>query len=273
MERWSPSLAARYESIGALAASSVGTTVTASGTPNTKGTPVSLGQTTFSWHWVQVAITRSSAAADFVIDIMVDDGSSNRFTLVENLRHYSKGAADNPAAYFLPLHVPSGARLYARSSSSTASATVRVSVVGCSTGLNGAAGHGQCAGLWTPANSRGVSISAGGFVNTKNTWFALTASSTIRVRAILLGIGAIEDTARANPTHFLIDVGVGASGSQQVLVPNLSLDADPTSDALGDWVIGPLPCDVPAGTAWWVRAQCSAGTTDALFDFALYGLG
>jgi hypothetical protein len=121
----------RTETFGA--GTSTGTTLTASGTANTKGTYVSLGTTTFEWNHVNLGFEGSSAAADHLVDIAIDDGGGNKWIIAADLRHPSRISANaSPVTFSLPLYVPKGSALYARNASSTASATMTTTIAGFS---------------------------------------------------------------------------------------------------------------------------------------------
>ncbi len=68
-----------------------------------------------------------------------------------------------------------------------------------------------------------------------------------------------------------MDVGIGAGGSEVVLIPNINLSAHVTDDLIRPTHLG-FPCDIPKGTRIAVTGQCSgADATDRLFGIVLYG--
>ena len=273
MDQWSSTLVTRYETLGAVTGSTAGTTVTAHATANTKGTPVSLGQTTFAWQWTTIQLARpNTALVDHCVDIMVDDGAGNRFVLIPDLRLWGRFANFPGVAVSIPLQVPSGARLHARASGSTGGVTLQVLATGASNGLRAAPGYPRCRALFTPANSRGVTISGG--ENAKGSWISLAASTAGTTRAMFAMLGAWDDQARAL-NHYLFDLGVGGSGTQHVIVPDILLCVEGSADIMTDNTLGPWPCNIPAGSTVWARSQSTAavGSTEGMFDMGLYGLG
>lgn len=111
-----------------------------------------------------------------------------------------------------------------------------------------------------PAVNPGISFATGGSAHNKTTWQELSsglAFDLYKFRLIVSGVGANGVSSAA-----LIDIGLGAASSEQVLIP--------------DWVIGgmatqfgatPSPCCVefpifiPASTRISCRAQCSSNRT------------
>lgn len=89
---------------------------------------------------------------------------------------------------------------------------------------------------------------ANGAANTKGAYTQLTASLGADIDALLI-TGSVVDV------YNLVDVAVGASGSEVVVVPNFFLNRE------GDLVQTPmvLPCKIPQGTRVAARYQSNAG--------------
>jgi hypothetical protein len=260
----------RTETFGA--GTSSGTTLT-SGTANTKGTYVSLGTTTFDWNHVNISLSASSAAADHLVDIAIDDGGGNKWIILPDLRHPSRISANaTPVTLSLPLHVAKGSLLYARSASSTASATMAITIAGDSIGRGGAPGYHRCLALFTPGTSRGTTVDPGASAGTTGAWAQTTTGVAARVVEWFGVIGTGGNTSRTTST-WLLDVAIGASGSEQIVLAAAALSAGVSSTSQGPAVIGPYPIDVPASTAWSARATSSQATAASrTLDICLYGL-
>jgi hypothetical protein len=271
MLRYSPIIGStRTETFGA--GTSSGTTLTASGTANTKGTYVSLGTTTFEWNHVSISLAASSASADHLVDIAIDDGGGNKWIILPDLRHPSRISANaSPVLLSLPLYVPKGSLIYARSSSSTASATMAITISGLAIGRGGAPGYSRCVALYTPGTSRGTSVDPGAVAGTTSAWVQLTTGASVRVAEWFAVVGTGGNTSRTTST-WLVDFAIGASGSEQVVLADVLISAGVSTTAQGPFAIGPYPTDVPASTAWSVRAVCSqTSATGRILDFCLYG--
>lgn len=264
----------RAQTLGAVTGTSTGTLVTASATVNTKGAWVSLGTPSFPFDSLSVFLGGSSAAADYVVDLGIDDGAGNVFAVAEDLRLGAlKGAADLFLNYQLPLRLPNGVPVSARCACSTASGTLRALVVGTSAGPLSAGGFSRCIALYTPATSRGVTIDSGATANTKPaTWTQTQAATSHEVDAIMIGIGPNADVTRTTATTGLLDIGVGASGSEFALASNLLWGFTTTSDTPFPNVVGPLPLGIPAGSRVSARMQSTNATAgDRTVDLAVWG--
>lgn len=265
---------ARHESRGELTASSRGTLLTASGTANLKGSWTSLGSaSSFAYEGITIYLSRPSAAANFMVDIGIDDGAGNNFVLVSN-HYFAAQKAEHNSAVFVPVHVPAGALIEARVACSTASATVDIVVVGHSANPGGFPGYSRAVALFTPSSSRGVTVDPGATADTEGSWAQLTASCPADIDAIFGVVGFNNDTARAAVfAGMLLDIGVGASSSEFDAVPNIAFGWEATWDGPNDVFFGPFACTIAAGTRIAARAQCMINTAgDRSVDLALYGL-
>lgn len=266
---------AQHQSRGQDVTTSAGIIVTASGTANTKGSWTQVGSNTgFAYEGITLYVSRSSASADYIVDIGIDDGSGNVFVLVENFYFSSiRFSAEFNTGIHIPVHVPDNAVLVARCSASTASATVRVVIVGHSANPGGYPGFSRAIALFTPATSRAVAVDPGGSANTKGSWVQLTASSGEDVAAVFGVVGFNGDFSRAATASMLLDIGVGAASSEFVAVPNVALSWEQIIDGPSDIFFGPFAADIPLGTRVAARAQCDITTAgDRTADLALYGL-
>lgn len=274
MGRASTTLSSRSEAFALNTSISDGTTCTANGSANTKGSWVTNTgwKPTFTWNMMHISMV-NAAAADYTVDIGVNDGSGNYSVICPDLRIAGLHVARSGVChYLLPLHVEVGRQLGFRCADSTGGSLARVNIRGFSTGIGGAAGFGRMVALYTPSSSRGVAIDPGGTANTKGSWTELTSSSSDRVVALVGCIGHNADIARAANQSMLLDIGVGASSSERVLIPDLHFTEETVGDSWWPITFGPFPCDVPSGTRFAARAQCEVNTaSDRTCDLALWG--
>lgn len=265
----------RHEVRGSAGASSRGTLITSSATVNLKGSWTDLGGTTsFQWNALTVFLNRNGAAANYVIDIGISDGSS-RFVLIENLRFAAqKTAGAHNLQLTIPVRVPSGAQLSARAAASSASAAVDVSVIGHAEGIGGTPGFSRAIALFSPTSSRGVAVDPGGTAHTKGSWAQITASTPADIGAMFGLIGQNADVTRTATASMLLDIGIGDAASEFVLYPDAFLSWGSTHDGPSNCPrIPPFACAVPSGTRIAARAQCSGITAgDRNIDLSLYGL-
>src|SRR5215831_10917001 len=96
LERWSPSLAAAIETIGATISSATDGISVTSGAANTKGswTTSSAYKPTFDWGLVHVyAYNETASQIDVMLDIGIDDGSGNTHIIVPDLHVVTPGTS------------------------------------------------------------------------------------------------------------------------------------------------------------------------------------
>jgi len=266
---------ARHESRGEVTGASSGTTITANASANTKGSWTALGSaTSFAYEGITIYLTQNNAAADYMIDIGIDDGSGNNFVIVPDL-HFAafKQANEHNLALNIPVHVPAGALIEARVAASTGSSTLRCHVVGHGANPGGFPGYSRAVALFTPGTSRGVAVDPGGTANTKGSWAELQASTAVDVAAVFGVVGFNNDAARAATASLLYDIGLGSAGNEFVLVPNLPVWWSTSYDGPNDVFFQPVACSIPLGSRVAARAQCTLNTAgDRTIDLSLYGL-
>jgi hypothetical protein len=272
MKGFNPSLAVHTETLGAVTASSRGTQITA-GSSNAKGTALSLGTSTFAYEHVLISMHGQSAAADYLVDIQLDNGSAARWTIAADLRIAGAKAANMGAvAYSLPLRVPAGSLVYARCGASTNSATTCVTLAGFSSGIRGMPGYSRCVALFTPGTSRGFAWDPGGTANTDTGWQQVSAGVTEHVSACFAVFGTNADVARATGTWHA-SIGAGSVGNQVAIMPAMIFVDETSGDQPGPVNQGFVPCDINPSSAFWIRGTCSLGTAgDRTMDVCLYGM-
>lgn len=273
---WSPHYGGRQETLGAVAATSRGTTMTV-GASNTKGSYVNLGTTGFDYHSLAVFITRSSAAQDMCIDLSIDSGAGgNNFIIAPDLRYFnSSTSAGTAAAFILPLYVASGSLIDVRAAASgIGTPTVDCIVIGSSNGLFGLPGFSRAIALYSAAgpNWRGVDIDPGATVNTEGAYAQLTASSSDAIAAFTCSLGPGGDVARAATTSWLVDIATGAAASEFNFLTDLPTHCTGSVDMPVLTQHGLWACDIPSGTRFAARCQSDSNTAgDRILDVAAWG--
>lgn len=96
-----------------------------------------------------------------------------------------------------------------------------------------------------------ISVTLGAVANTKGSWSQVVASTSgtvgmVRLRAM--------NYANAVAHATLLDIGIGAAGSEVVVVPNVTVGGGGAPNAFGGLIID-IPVSIPAGTRVAVRAQ------------------
>lgn len=264
----------RVEDLGADEANSRGSDVAADGTANTKGSWVELiASTSFLAKLGGIRLVGDTGGSyDYLLDLGIG-ASGSEVTIIENLI-YSAKQANAANSYNLPILIPEGVRIAARSQSRGGGASLYVEgdLVGIPLGADMPPQRVTTYGANT-GDSGGVSIDPGGTADTKGSWVEITSSTTYAIKQLVLGIGQAGNF-QASTTNWLVDIAMGASGSEVVLVPNLQMAANVQGDNIAPATFGPFSVTIPSGSRLAVRAQCSiTDATDRLFDAVLYGIG
>ncbi len=253
------------EAAGSVTATSSGTTPATPGSNNTKGAWVELiASTTYDAIGMIVQAFADSASGSFLLDIGIG-ASGSEVPLIADFQFQRLASAYGGSGQpFIPVHVPRGSRISMRvaASSTVAVPSTRVGVQ-LIAGSGGTPIFGRRTATYgaVSASSEGTLVTAGGTAHTKGAWVALTTSASMDSEWCVLSIMNDGTPGKVN----LIDVAIGASGSEQIIVPNLYLPAAQTYQLTNGKVSFPL--HIPAGARVSVRAQSDVAS--ALFSASM----
>lgn len=238
---------------------------------NTKGTWYELfASTSFRAYGLSVQFMAYDNA-EFLFDIAVGPTSSE-VIILENVLFTCRKTGVNAFEMIFPITVPEGSKLSARVQSAGTSDVqewMTVQLISAPFLMGVALGRATTYGA-DVSDSGGVTIDPGSTANTKGVWFPIGTLDN-KMRAFSLHIGSNNNAALA-AARFLIDVGIGSGGSEIVLLPDLGMQTNITSDSWYPAQFGPFPVNIPAGTRLSVRAQSSTtSSVDRLFDVAIIG--
>jgi len=262
----------RNQTVGNASSTAYGTTVTANASVNTKGSYAQVvSSTDFDASGVIVFLgAGGSGANSYRVDIAVGASSSEQI-IIPDLLYQQSSVGRELWALYVPIAIPGGSRIAARCQSNNGSATVQVSLVLVAGGFPGPVRLGRAVMYGTGGSSGGTTIDPGGSANTKGSWVEITSSSTNPIQWLGILVGGITNGVMTTGT-WRVDVGIGAGGSEQVILPDLALAASAGSDSIGPMAIG-VPAMIPSGTRIAVRAQSTiTDATDRLFDVMLLGV-
>lgn len=265
----------RVENAGANTAASRGTTITASGTANTKGSYTQLiASTSFDASLVLVMIDDLTAAIDYLIDLAIGGAGSEQVIASDLIGTGGTGSISYGGHYFLPVSIPAGSRLAARCQASTLSSIVRVSCLLFGQGFAGFAPYSRIDTYGAnEVDSGGVSIDPGGTANTKGAYSQIVASTLSSTDGIIIAIGNQLNSVRSSQS-WLVDLAIGGAGSEQIVLPNLAFNASTSPDIVTPQTYGPIPLTIPASSRLAVRSQSDGiDATDRLFDVIIYAFG
>jgi len=260
-----------------ITSTGTGTTLTSSGTANTKGSYVELTDSTsadIAGFWLLIATT-NSAANRYLIDIATG-GSGSETVLVPDV--YSQpgtiGAGDQ--VIFVPLNIASGTRIAARCQCNGSSGTVAVAIVGEVRTANHPPLYNSCERVSsTPAGSPQATTPSNtdlsGVVTAGTRWTTINAS-TARTSGALVAImgirvsGAAPTTAQ--PGSLRLATGAATAETLFAQTPSTMNTANP---AVPRWPGLPIYKSIPANTR--ISGEVLVGTAGASDIFSPLVLG
>lgn len=211
--------------------------------------------------------------ASYLVDLSVGATSAEQVA-ISNL-YMAAPATDRISGHslYIPMRFAKGTQLSIRSQSSFASSGIILAAQFMGSTFSGFPGYSRMTTYGADTATTGATVSSldpGGTANTKSAYQTITASTTNAIKALYLNID-IRNTA-ATSALWRVDIAMGASDT--IIIPDLTLHADATSDQLANHWIGPFFVSIPAGVALKVRAQCSItdATDRVIRAVIIYGL-
>lgn len=243
------------------------------GSENVKGAYSEVfSATPFATSWIAVEAEGSGTYGGerILLDIAVGSGGSEQ-VIIADLQANVPKVQGIPCRYLFPLQIPAGSRVSARFQAHDGFAqTLSVHVTLIGSGVASPCSAFAVDSYGDTAGSVGTNIDPGGTAHTKSSWVEITSATLRPINWLTLSIMQ-TDTTHAASVRFLIDIGIGGSGSEVVLIGDILAAADTVADfpvpSVFQW-----PVFIPAGTRLSVRHQSST-TTDGDRDLyvKLYG--
>lgn len=181
------------------------------------------------------------------------------------------------APTYFPLALPAGEKLKLRMQSGSGSqrycygqVTFVQAPFSLQPGLQAAITLGADTGT-----SLGTALDPGGVANTKGDWVELSAATAADIRSLIVCLenGSTNFPESYAAQNWLVDIGVGAAESEQVIVANIPAGCHPSGDSIAMPIFGPVPVFIPEGTRVAMRAQCDiTDATDRIIRAVLIGM-
>lgn len=244
------------------------------GSENVKGAYGQLfAATPFATNWIALEFEASGTFGGelMLLDVAVGAAASEQ-VIISNLQLEAPKDSDVPHRYLFPLVIPAGSRVAARFQGETGFAqTISVHMTLISGGATSPCPAFAVDSYGATAASLGTNVDPGGTAHTKSGWVEVAATTLRPINWLTMALSQLDVSHTAN-MRWLIDIGVGGSGSEVVLIGDILA----ASSSIGDFV-GPVvfqyPVSIPAGTRLAVRAQCSSNTDgDRDLYVKLYGV-
>lgn len=245
--------------IGATA-SSRGTVVSSPVALHTKGAWVELSSATpCHAHAIGLMLRKLTIAPRILLDIGIGAAGSE-VVVLDNIS-FGKSVR-SPAYIILPLHIREGERVALRAQASIASQDTVVSAHLLAGSDLVAKGVGRLSTLGADtATTAGVTVTSNASAHTKGAWAEISSSSPRDFRGFWV---STMDTASPpiGNMFMLIDIGIGAAGSEIVIIPDLFYRYINTSGFGFSFRYFPVP--IKAGTRIAARMQAeTAGAQQA----------
>ncbi|WP_436759345.1 hypothetical protein [Streptosporangium sp. V21-05] len=242
-----------------------------SGSANTKGSYLTLlsGLPT-PVGWINIGVLSSSLGAGdraMIMDLAVGGAGSETIIAADIVC----GNRLNTSLCF-PLHVPAGATLRARIATALTSQIIPTTATAfMAEPDSGISIPSRITSYGTaPASSGGTTITPSGTANVKGSWAQLTASTARPIHALMVMVQGSTSTHLAG--SYAVDIAVGGSGSETVIIPDHSVAVD-TNEYVQPMSpdFYPLSMGIPAGVRLAARCAVTTGSVATPVEVAVYG--
>jgi hypothetical protein len=255
----------------AITAGSVPWSATASwASSNTKGawTQVTSASVADAYGLIVFNSAATSASAtdtSTVVDVGVG-GSGSEVAIITDI-----AMGWRPSGFFenrIPVFVPAGSAISIRAAGVATSGSIPVVVVPLGRTFTGRRPSTSALSL-NASGAKGTNLSVPGGANTKGAWTQLVASTTEPYAGLFIGVQGGADNVQPI-ANALVDIGVGASGSEVVVVPNVAAFSPTTSEQIVVVDNGPWYLDIPAGSR--IAARYATSNTGMSLDVIVTGI-
>lgn len=262
--------------VGTYGAEGFGQVIT-SGSNNTKGSWTQLSSSTSSdivLLEVEIVFESAGGANSFSLDIGIG-ASGSEVIIIPDLFVGQQFNRIGSISLIVPVQIPAGTRVAARGQCNNSSKTAAVILRGYDGGLTQSSSVGRVESIgFTAASTTGTAITPNSTAATYGAYAQLVASTPNDYIA-LFGTSTLAQSSGSMET-WLIDIAIGASGSEIPLLPQRQLyggDSINSVSFFGGFTIIPLlPIQIPAGTR--ISARCmsslSSGSTPSIVLYGVY---
>jgi hypothetical protein len=261
-----------FSAVGEATGSSRGTAIPGDAAANTKGSWIELvSSSPIDADGFYLQLEALGTSRDHLVDIGIGAAGSE-VVIVPNFQFSTGTGPSGIEEVYIPLPIPAGTRIAARSQATAGSQSVGVLLQLVQGELYRAMRCSRATAYGSnTADSGGVVVDPGAVAHTKGSWAEIHSGITNPIRYAILCIGNRANTGVGAFTQHLMDFGIGGAGAEVVLLDDQVVMADQTTDRLGPHVFA-RHVSIPAGTRLAARSQCSnTDATDRLFDLAVIG--
>lgn len=254
----------------------IGTVVAPSATAATKGSWVSLGTLSADAVALRISVAvcyESKTGGTGAFDIGIG-GSGSQVVLAPNIvcPYNSGNSSISYVQFLLPMQLPSGVQVWARSACSAASAAgTYVASFSAFDGEYTAEGYGGVDALgFTAGTLVGTSFTTTG-TGAKGSYSQIIASTTRDYG--MLAICLDQGTAGLSTSNVVtVDIAIGGAGSEKIIAPDVLLVVNNNYNSGSATSAGPFPVEVPSGSRIAVRGACDSAIAALTFGATIYGV-
>lgn len=237
-------------SVAEVLASSVGTSVSDGGSAGT-----------FSASFTQLVASLANEARGFWLATQHSGSYFHEIKLyagaaaaeVEFAHLGSGAAAGHPSLIYVPQVIPAGTRVSAKVASDGGFAATNMHIIPArANGDLPLAGVGWLVGT---TSASPVTVDAGATANTKSSWVQVVSSSHATRNAKGFSVCFAGDATCDTSNVQLWDFAIGGSGSEQVILANVSAGQESYRAQLDPIIAGPFWTPIPAGSRLAARVQ------------------
>jgi len=258
---------------GLNTASTTLTSVTSSATPNAMGSWTQIvASSPIDAQMVHVMLSVDDSTRDSLMDLGIGAVGAEKIVFPKMLLTNSNN--DRMAwSFLMPVPVKAGIRIVARVQTSSISLVRRIGLHLMGRSFLGFSAMGRVLAWGADIlTSSGTLVDPGTVANTFGAWSELVSSTINKVRALYVMVGNNNLSVRGTCAAHL-QIGIGAAGSEKVLIPQMQLRSQTATDLWTPRVFGPFFAQVPAGVRISAKAQCSITTaTERLIPVVVYGV-
>lgn len=200
----------------------------------------------------------------YLLDIGIGASGSEE-VIVPNLKITNGAYYENKYYAEIPISIASGTRISARLQCDNGTAKLRCGVV--LTGNQVVTGHSLTDYGINTSTSDGVTVDPGTTINTKGSWVEISSSIDTNARGIFIAVGV--DALSVSDLNFALDIGIGASGSEQVIIPDIPLGVNSDRILVSPEITPVYWIPISEGMRISVRASAS-GNTSRLLNVSIY---
>jgi len=233
------------------------TTQIISGAASTKGSYIEIiASTTQEYHGLIVYGRKTGGDSIVATDIAIGSAGNEEIIIPDFAISGYNSFAESSKGFF-PVYIPAGSRVSARSACFIASSSAYMHLVGVA--ASGSGNEARTVKTYGVGSAfSGITVDPGGTANTKGAWSQITSSTTDEIRQIEIYMGKFSNTVDADAS-FLLDIGIGGAGSEEVLISNIVFASNTNEKLNGGLAV--IPINIPAGTR--IAARCQSSITDA----------